>query len=436
MARWRSWVGCCALAVVGCTAPAGLDDASSGTTDKGVRGSGDEDGKAKTGAAGGGGGTREPAGPAPEADPDAGPTAFAWDKGKAPDAAYDGAARALLAGCADASAKLLALEAPVAFFVERRVGEDPELVKSISIATSLASLMPQLGYCARIKNAAQESARAAILTYVKKLSAVYVGGLNTNATSDEDNPGNPINEFQALPVIFGGDMIRAKLSVEDRKVVDDFAKAMESRVATFMNALSAKDDRRHSAWTSMALAVRAYAALAGGDDMKAGAIAAEIDKHVADMFVAPATWKTPGCQNLAAIGSYGSNELQRRDSLREHLYPLGILAQLAALRPGYLSASSLATLDAAIGITKPYVMGIEQHEEFVCTTLTYDQQQRAAGTVGYSGMWDPSSSKESFRFARVALPDVRSWTNRYAVGTYSPWIQVFVAGKGDVTLPE
>jgi len=415
---------------------------------------GSEEGPAPLGTGEPTGGTGEPSGPqpgghtpggpttptpetpetpeqTPKTDPAAGVTAFAWDEGTAPSADFAAAAKALLAGCAQAATNLDALGVEPAFIDEGKLSTDPARMRTMAIAISLKDLLPRLGYCARLVNPTQAASREAIVRYVKRFAAVYVGGVNADPLSDDDDPGNPINEWHLYPVVLAADMIYPKLEASDRKVFDDLFVAADARVAAFMNALTATDDRRKSAWATDALVLRSAAALVRGDSAKSTTLATAVADHVTALYVPPATYVPSTCANLAGIGAYGSLELQRRDALNSHMFPLGLLLQLASLRPGYLSAASMTRLAAAIEVARPYVSGAKVHQEYVCSTIAYDRQQQAAGTPGWNGPWDPMRDRDPFRFGRIALPATKAWTTAYATPNYAPWVRVFVAGKGD-----
>lgn len=397
----------------------------------------------------GGGSTGEPSGAAPAApgspegstpgssgppttDPTAGPTAFAWDESMTPSSSFALVAQDLLATCDDAVTKLDALAAPTSFVDSGTSASDPKRIASRAIWETLDDVMPSLGYCARLLGPAQAKARAAIVAYVAKLSQVYVGGLDTDATSDNDDPGNPINEHHLLPVVFAIDMIHAKLGAADLAMADALVSKAETRVAKFMSALASADNRRWNGWQTRAVVFRAAGALVRGDAAKASALAASFDQHVADTFAAPAGWKPSSCANLAAVQGYGSRHLQRSDAFNAHVQPLAQIAQLIALRPSFASAASQANVASAFEVLAPYATGQKTHEEYVCTTLEYDKAQRAAGAPGFSGTWNPASATVAFRFGRITTPDIKTWTDSFTTAGPRPWMDVFLAGKGDV----
>lgn len=366
----------------------------------------------------------EPSAPAaaPATDQAAGSTAFAWDEAQVTGPTWAVRANALLAACADAGAKLAALEVPAAFVDEGKAPTDPARVKSAGIWRTLEDVMPHLGYCARIVNHTQAASRAAIVAYVKKLATTYVGGTDANPTSDDDDPGNPVNEVHLLPVVFAIDMIHAELIGADLTFADGLLSGLELRVAKFMSALSASDTRRVNNWQTRALTLRAAGALVRGATAtaKAQELAAAIDQHVADVFVTPAGWKLSSCMNLASIGAYGSANLQRTDSLESHLQPILQLVRLSALRPGYLSPASQASLASGLAVLQPYATGAKTHSENVCGT-------------GSVLPWNPANATVALRFARLAVPAVKPWTDSFAKTPSHLWLDVLAAGKGDVT---
>lgn len=373
--------------------------------------------------------------PIPETDPNAGATSFAWDEGAEKSAAFGPAARSLLSTCTDGVKALSTLEAPPSFIDEGKSSSDPARMKSAAIWTALDDVMPRLGYCARLVNPAQSQARAAIIEYVKRLAAVYVGGLNTNAAADDDDPGNPINEWHLLSVAFAIDMIHAKLTGADLAVADDLLTKAENRVAQFMNALTSTDLRRKNNWAARALTLRAAGALARADSAKAQNVAAALNQHAADVYVAPAGFTLSSCANLASVGAFGSADLQRSDSLNAHVQPLQQLVRLVALRKGYVSANAEKAFGAALEVLAPYASKQKTHEEYVCTTSSTEKANHDAGVPGFSGPWDPEQGRLAFRFGRIAYPTTRTWSGAFTTAGPTGWIDVFVTGKGDVIAP-
>lgn len=362
----------------------------------------------------------------PRTSPEAGASAFAWDEGPTPSADFLAAGREILASCRQAAAALDAVEAPAEFSVEGRPSSDPGRATSDAITSVLRDTIPNLGYCARFDHAERAVGRDAIVRYARRLDGVYIGGSNRNPDAGNDDPGNPINEFQLYPLILGADMIWQGLGPADRDILVKLFRGIDTRVTAFVAQLTPTDGRRSNAWMAYALMLRASIALVTGNTAAAQALVDEFTMLSARMYEQASTGiATSPCSADAGTG-FISREFQQRDSLAAHLSLTGVVVRFAAFRPGFLTDATLGQLEAAMMELQPYVAGEKTHREFVCSSLSFDRSQATLNQP-----WDPLRDRQPVRFARLVFPAIRPWTAAYVTTTQPAWIRVFAGGKGD-----
>lgn len=119
--------------------------------------------------------------------------------------------------------------------------------------------------------------------------------------------------------------------------------------------------------------------------------------------------------NIAPDGA--TVDFAERDALHYVAYDLEplVFAALAARRHNrnwlLQRAENGASLALALDWLVPYALGKKTHDEFVHSSVAYDEKRREAGLPGYSGPWDPKRAAELFhlaarlsgRYAPVAL---------------------------------
>ncbi|MFO0737512.1 MAG: hypothetical protein U0270_16590 [Labilithrix sp.] len=339
---------------------------------------------------------------------------------------YDRSVNELLGRCDDFIDALSRIPVPQRFVDEGRPSDDPAKTKSRAIWLALETNMPAVGYCARIANPKQEAASQAIIRWGDKLMTTYHGGFNLVVDSDDDDPGNPINERHLIPVMFGWDMAYGRMTDAEKTKVRSFLDALDTRVTDFMNALPRTDERRQQNWMTDALAIRSYGALVSRRELRAKALASRFSAFVLDTYTPDTGWRRSTCENLAKVNGYGSFDLQQRDSLAIHMKGLETVLQLSALRPSFFDDTAQAATRDALEMTKPYVSGSEVHKELLCSTVASDKDHPAYGTS-----WDPRSAKDAFRFARLAHASTRRWLGAFDTEDHALWIKVLASGRGD-----
>ncbi|WP_413612967.1 hypothetical protein [Bdellovibrio sp. HCB-110] len=358
-------------------------------------------------------------------------TALHWEP-LTPGPQFEKALGGLLGGCTKAIDELANAKRPLSF-VDEGVISSAARTESIALSNFWKDALPRLGYCAHFadNNIAIQS-QDAVIRYFLEVAKAYKGGLNTNKTSDNDDPGNPINERHIIALLYGVDLVYEFMTDAERAIVKKFAKDTEARVKKFMGTLKATDSRRKNNWTLDALVLRSYLALLSQDNNLILTAQKELNQAVYSQYTVPAGWSPRSCANIKSVGFYGSYDFQERDALTYHTKGIGIVAQFAALKPNFLSGSAKAALNTAINVTKDYVLGTKTHKEFVCTTVQFDKDRQKAGVAGFNGAWVPLNAKHDYRFARIVFPDIKSWTTIYTSDAYAAWVKVFVSGRGDV----
>lgn len=351
---------------------------------------------------------------------------LAWTTGAMPGAGYERSVNELLGRCGDLIDSLSKIPVPARFVDEGKPSDDPAKAKSRAIWIALEDTMPAVGYCARIANPLQEKASQAIIRWGERLIATYTGGLNLVVDSDDDDPGNPINERHLIPVMFGWDMAYPRMTEAQRTAMRGFLDKVDDRVKDFMIALPNNDARLKQNWMTDTLAIRSYAALVSRREVRAEALAARFSAFVVDTYTADPGAAPSTCDNLAKVGAYGSYDLQQRDSLTIHMKGLETVLQLSALRPSFFNDEAKAATRDALEVTKSYVSGAKVHKELLCSTVASDRNNPAYGKA-----WDPRADKEAFRFGRLAHASTRRWLGAFSNDDYALWLKILASGRGD-----
>ena len=328
-----------------------------------------------------------------------------------------------LAGqCETRRTNFLAVKKVVAVIKEEgNLPGDPNIEAMKPVKDGLDQL-PNVAFCAYFAKTDAERATAlkTVTDYIAEWEATYVGD------------GNPINDRFFGDLLMSADLVAPLLTAAQYQTMQRFAERMDSKEATFMGALNpATDERLRNNWMVHHRMLRFYASLFSNDTNRAASAASAINAEVLKQYSAPTGFKLSTCSNLAAIGAYGSYDLQQRDALFYHAFGLTSLVPLLRLSPALFTADAKARLQSAVDLLKPYVLAEKTHKEFTCTTVQFDRD-RIAKDPGAASNWNPDSQSILYRHARLGLTGVSAWTTKYVTPTYHPWFKLYFTGKGDV----
>lgn len=281
--------------------------------------------------------------------------------------------------------------------------------------------LPNVGFCVYFAASAAERAASlkAVTDYFAEWEATYVGD------------GNPINDRFFNNLFLVADLVAPKLTAAQYQTVQRMAERMDAKDVSFMNALGANDDRRKNNWMIHHLMIRVYTALFSTDTNRMAQVQGALNSEIARQYKAPSGFIASTCSNLAAIGSYGSYDLQQRDALFYHAFGLSSILPFLRLKPDLLTTESANALATAVTVLKPYVLNEKVHKEFTCTTVQFDRDRIALDPSAASN-WNPDSQSIMFRYARLGVASTSAWTTRFVTPTYHPWFKLYFTGKGDV----
>jgi alginate lyase len=179
--------------------------------------------------------------------------------------------------------------------------------------------------------------------------------------------GDPIDETQIEPLLFGYDLVRPTMNDEDRGTVDHWLREIASKTLSF------HDPKPWTNWNSHRIKT-------------VGLIAFILqDQELIDQAVS--LYKQQVQNNLRSDGS--SLDFEERDAVGYHdydIWPLLTFA-IAAQRNGidlynYVAPNG-ASLAKAVDFLRPFVEGRQSHAEFVHTSVEFDKQRAAHGEKGH-----------------------------------------------------
>lgn len=297
---------------------------------------------------------------------------------------------------------------------------DPKITEMANVKSAFEKAM-NVAFCAYFANTPEErkSSLDSAAKFIVDWNATYVGD------------GNPINERFFIRLFTIADLLFPLLTQPQIDAIKSLAQRIDRKEIAFMAALPATDLRLRNNWKTRHLMIRYHANLMLNDATKLQEIQTAINQDIAKQYTAPTNFTLSTCANLRSIGSYGSYDLQQRDSFVYHLSGIAELLPLMAVRPAIFNATSRSRLLAALNVTKPYVAGTKEHPEFRCSSVQYDKDKVALdSSVGSN--WKPYASRVVYRYARLLWGETEAWTSSFMTTEYAPWFKVFYTGKGDV----
>jgi hypothetical protein len=187
--------------------------------------------------------------------------------------------------------------------------------------------------------------------------------------------GDPIDETNLEPLLFGYDLVRSTMSDNDRATVDHWLREVASKT------LSYHDPKPWTNWNSHRIKT-------------VGLIAFILQDHdLIDRAVS--LYKEQIQDNLHPDGS--SMDFHERDAVSYHdydIWPLLTFA-IAARRNGidlyHYTAPNGASLAKAVEFLRPFAEGRASHAEFVHSTVEFDRARAAHGEKGHGigAAYDP-----------------------------------------------
>lgn len=293
-------------------------------------------------------------------------------------------------------------------------GSRPNPIKQIQSEGKLASDPVKIATTRSLED--MKKIQALALAYVGTEDKSYANAAREYivAWAKENNPtGDPIDETQIEPLLFGYDLVRPTMSDSDRETVDRWLRENASKT------LSYHDPKPWTNWNSHRIkTVGLIAFILQDKDL--------IDRAVSD-------YKSQIEHNLRPDGS--SIDFAERDAVGYQdydIWPLLTLA-IAAQRNGidlyHYTAPNGASLPKGVEFLRPYVDGTKTHAEFVHTTVQFDKARAAHGEKGHGigESYDPKHGTGAMDVAAAFDPSLAE-VSRRARGTSAkyPSIQLLL----------
>ncbi len=224
--------------------------------------------------------------------------------------------------------------------------------------------------------------------------------------------GNPINDSSLMTVLLALDLTLPRLTEDDRKTAEAWARTVIERGDAFFSKLNGRDDRPINNWQSWRVGLRAVAAKVLGDGGELEKTRQLIDRHVA--------------VNIYEDGS--TYDFVHRDALHYHIYDLRPLVDVALFAPDALSSEARAAILRGLRFLEPYVSGAKQHVEFARSRVKFDQERRQAGQADFAlAPWRTEEARLLLRLARTVFPEIAAWTAKFVDENYSPFDKAVAA---------
>ncbi|MEL6760513.1 MAG: hypothetical protein AAFP04_08925 [Myxococcota bacterium] len=356
-------------------------------------------------------------------------TSLRWEPTKPESESFQATVQQLLRQCEAYPERLDDIQVLEAFLVEGLSGSDPMRQPSEVVRRELDEAVVASAYCVYFADrAVSDLNQAALERLLRRVFDTYVGGTNADLTTDNDDPGNPINEQYILPIVFLIDFLAESMAEDLWEDSQAFATQLNQRIDAFMTALGPNDNRRKNNWAMTALTTRYFSMRVAKEDESAVDILDDVEALIAENLEPPSDFELSSCENLASIGAYGSFDLQRRDAFRYHTPVFYKAFWLVVLADG-LAPDTMDLLESAYTVLEPYVSGVRVHQEFVCSQVELDRVRAEAGDPGFSGPYDPLTQKYVYRWGRIALPSSQAWTAQFMSESYKLWDLLVLTGK-------
>lgn len=228
---------------------------------------------------------------------------------------------------------------------------------------------------------------------------------------------NPIDETNLDKLMMAYDLTGGGLSAGTETAA---MRLWHTLAEGYTGWLETQGDKDNANWSSHRAKLAVLAAYEVGDEKLERRALAAAQRHV-----------------RANIRSDGSVEdFYKRDALHYVVYDLQPL-EMAALAArahgatGFAEGKDGKTLAHAVDWLVPFATGVKTHEEFVHSSVGFDQARDKAGEKGYSGQWNPEAGVPVLALAAVldgrfgeALERSEKLTGRMPPA----WMQLYAAG--------
>ncbi len=229
---------------------------------------------------------------------------------------------------------------------------------------------------------------------------------------------NPIDETELHRMFLAFDLLPIQVKVS---IVPAFVKFSQSLAAGYIDRMPRlKGGTATNNWQSHRVKLATLAAFMSGDRALIDAARKFFVKQLSD--------------NITADGSV--IDFYQRDALHYVVYDLEPLLMTALVAKAHgedwyqFKGSSGAGLKQALRWLEPYATGIKSHQEFANTTIKFDRERAAAALTGFSGLWDPSSSQDTYALAARLDTDFVALSHKLMPGftgehrPISPWLHL------------
>ncbi|MFJ2992867.1 alginate lyase family protein [Pandoraea sp. NPDC087047] len=198
---------------------------------------------------------------------------------------------------------------------------------------------------------------------------------------------DPIDETEVATWIFGFDLVRARLAPETVAAMREFGRALADGYSAVPHRVGDHSTGLNN-WQSHRIKLATAGAFVSGDAARVAAARERFFAHVDS--------------NIRDDGS--TYDFVQRDALHYVVYTLEPMLSAATLAAAhgedwYGAERTGRKLAKALAWLQPYALGEKQHEEFVNSSVPFDQRRAAAGVKGFSGLWQPQSSTTLYHIA-------------------------------------
>ncbi len=198
---------------------------------------------------------------------------------------------------------------------------------------------------------------------------------------------DPIDETEVATWISGFDLIAERLPAQTVAAM----RAFGAQLADGYNAVPHRVGDRSTGlnnWHSHRVKLATAGAFVSGDSERIAAARTRFFAHVDS--------------NIRDDGS--TYDFYQRDAMHYVVYtlePMLMAATMAAAHgeDWYGAPESAGKLSRALTWLQPYATGERTHEEFVHSSVPFDQRRAAAGVKGFSGQWRPEASATVYAIA-------------------------------------
>jgi hypothetical protein len=214
-----------------------------------------------------------------------------------------------------------------------------------------------------------------------------------------------------MPMIVAYDIVQYELPPRTRTMMLQF---MDNMAQSYLHDFALRKtstarratENARSNWQAFRVELATLSAYLTGNRQYIQQAREAFNEFVEQNMVFPLIVLQPDGTKKTVIVNDGSVfDFHQRDALHYvtvDLEPL-LIAALAAKAHGddwysYVSPQR-ASLKRALEWLVPYATGVKTHQEFAKSTVAFDKQRGQAGWKGYSGAWDPQTSKLLFRMA-------------------------------------